>query len=33
MKNRIEALKERAGELEEKGFVQAGEIAGKIEKV
>lgn len=28
----LEALKESAGELEEKGFVQAGEIADKIEK-
>ena len=28
----LEALKKSAGELEEKGFAQAGEIADKIEK-
>ena len=28
----LEALKESAGELEEKGFAQAGEIADKIKR-
>lgn len=28
----LEALKESAGELEEKGFAQSGEIADKIER-